>query len=97
MVAGLIILASSGVSLWRALRAARRHGSAVSGYALGEAEQLGQIAQKLNDHGFALQHSASELLPKLRAVSEILQRPLLAAAIPWVLRRLFARPLRKHG
>jgi hypothetical protein len=43
-----------------------------------------------------LQHTASELFPKIERLTIFLQRPLVAAAIPWLLRRAIGRPYRRR-
>jgi len=58
--------------------------------------ELERVASRLNEHGFALEHTASELFPKLQRLSAFLGQPLVAAAIPWVLRRAFGRPYRRR-
>jgi hypothetical protein len=50
----------------------------------------------LNEHGFALQRTAALLFPKLAEVSVFLDQPLVAAGLPWVLRRMLARPFKKR-
>lgn len=57
---------------------------------------MDDLATRLNEHGFALQHSAAELSPKLQQLSEFLAQPLVAAAIPWLLRRALGRPYRRR-
>lgn len=54
------------------------------------------LAERLNRHGFELQHTVDGLAPRLRAWTSVLRQHLLAAAIPWVLRRLLGRPLRRR-
>lgn len=65
-------------------------------YALTEASAIEQITTRLNEHGFALEHSASELLPRLEYLAIFLRQPLMAAALPWALRRILARPYKKR-
>jgi hypothetical protein len=43
-----------------------------------------------------LEHTASELFPKIETVMIFLQRPLVAVAVPWLLRRAFRRPYRRR-
>jgi hypothetical protein len=57
---------------------------------------LERVASRLNEHGFALEHTASLLFPKLQRLAAILEQPLVAAALPWFLRRAFFRPYRRH-
>jgi hypothetical protein len=54
------------------------------------------LTARLNEHGFALEHTASELFPKLESLSVFLGQPLVAATIPWLLRRAFGRPYRRR-
>jgi len=57
---------------------------------------LERLATQLNEHGFALEHSASELFPKLGQVLAFLEQPLVAVTIPWLLRRAIRRPYRRR-
>ena len=57
---------------------------------------LERLATQLNEHGFALEHSASELFPKLSQVMAFLEQPLVAVTIPWLLRRAMRRPYRRR-
>jgi hypothetical protein len=50
----------------------------------------------LNEHGFALEHSASELFPKVERVVAFLEQPLVAVTVPWLLRRALRRPYRRR-
>lgn len=84
------------VSVWRAYRAASRRATELSRYANEEATVLDGLTTRLNEHGFALQHSAAELFPKLRELAAFLEQPLIAAAIPWLLRRAMGRPYRRR-
>jgi hypothetical protein len=43
-----------------------------------------------------LQHTASELFPKIERLTTFVQQPLVAAALPWLLRRAFRRPYRRR-
>lgn len=65
-------------------------------YAADEAEQLAVLAEHLNRNGFELQHTANQLFPKVKQWKTILGSPLVAASIPWVLRRVLGRPLRRR-
>jgi hypothetical protein len=96
MVVGLVLLIYATTSVWRAYRLASRRAAELSSYALEEAVALERVATRLNEHGFALEHTASELFPKLQALSAFLEQPLVAAAIPWMLRRALGRPYRRH-
>ena len=84
------------VSLWRAYRKASRRASELSTYAYQQAIELEQVASRLNEHGFALEHTASELFPKIQRILAFLEQPLVAAAVPWVIRRALARPYRRR-
>jgi hypothetical protein len=84
------------VSVWRAYRKASRRAAELSTYASQQAVELEQAAARLNEHGFALEHTASELFPKLQRILAFLEQPLVAAAIPWVIRRALARPYRRR-
>ncbi len=90
----LIIYAT--VSVWRAYRKASCRASELSVYATQQAIELEQVAARLNEHGFALEHNASELFPKLQRITAFVEQPLVAAAIPWLIRRAFARPYRRR-
>jgi len=84
------------VSIWRAYRKASRRAAELSTYAYAQAIELEQAAARLNEHGFALEHTASELFPKVQRILAFLEQPLVAAAIPWVVRRALARPYRRR-
>jgi hypothetical protein len=84
------------VSVWRAYRKASRRASELSAYAYEQAVELEQAAARLNEHGFALEHTASELFPKIQRILAFLEQPLVAAALPWVIRRVLARPYRRR-
>jgi hypothetical protein len=84
------------VSVWRAYRKASRRASELSTYAVDQAIELEQAAARLNEHGFALEHTASELFPKIQRILAFLEQPLIAAALPWVIRRVLARPYRRR-
>ena len=81
---------------WRAYRKTSRRAAELSSYALDEVTALEQISAQLNQHGFDLQHTTSELFPKIERLTLFLQRPLVAAAIPWLLRRAFGRRYRRR-
>ena len=57
---------------------------------------LERLAAQLNEHGFALEHSASELFPKVEQVVAFLEQPLVAVTVPWLLRRALCRPYRRR-
>jgi len=84
------------VSVWRAYRKASRRASQLSTYAFEQAVELEQAAARLNEHGFALEHTASELFPKIQRILAFMEQPLVAAALPWVIRRMLARPYRRR-
>jgi len=84
------------VSVWRGYRKASRRASELSTYAFEQAVELERAAARLNEHGFALEHTASELFPKLQRILAFMEQPLVAAALPWVIRRVLARPYRRR-
>jgi len=84
------------VSAWRAYRKASRRAAELSAYAGAEAIEIERVTARLNEHGFALEHTASELFPKLGRLSAFLAQPLVAATIPWLLRRAMRRPYRRR-
>jgi hypothetical protein len=92
----LVLLVYATVSVWRAYRRASRRATELSSYATQQAIELQQAAARLNEHGFALEHTASELFPKIQRILAFLEQPLVAAAIPWVIRRALARPYRRR-
>jgi hypothetical protein len=91
-----VLLLVAIVSTWRAYRRASRRATELSAYALEEATELERLTAQLNEHGFALEHSAAELFPKLERLSVFLGQPLVAATIPWLIRRAFGRPYRRR-
>ena len=93
---GLVLLIIGIQSSWRAYRAASRRATELSVYALEEATALEQLSARLNQHGFDLEHTTTELFPKIARVTAFLERPVVAAAIPWLLRRAFRRPYRRR-
>ena len=68
----------------------------LSAYALDQANELERLTAQLNEHGFQLEHSAAVLGPKVDQILLFMRQPLVAAALPWVLRRLMARPYRRR-
>ena len=96
VAAGAVFLVVGGSTAWRAQRAARARVRALAELTAEEAERFADLADRLNRHGFELQHTFDELAPRLAAWSAFLRRPLVAAAMPWVLRRLLGRPLRRR-
>jgi len=91
-----VLLIFATVSAWRAYRKASRRASELSAYALEEATELERLTAQLNEHGFALEHTASELFPKLETLSAFLGQPLVAATVPWLIRRAMRRPYRRR-
>ena len=84
------------VSVSRAYRKASRRAAELSAYAEREAGELERVAARLNENGFALEHTASLLFPKLQRLAVFMEQPLVAAAIPWLIRRGFGRPYRRR-
>ncbi len=93
---GVAFLAYAGIGTWRAYRAVGRRAAHLSHYAYEEAAALQAVALRLNEHGYALQRTSTILFPRLQELSIFLEQPLIAAAIPWVLRRLLGRPFKKR-
>jgi len=91
-----VLLIFATISTWRAYRRASRRATELSAYALEEAIELERLTAQLNEHGFALEHTASELFPKLERLSVFLGQPLVAATIPWLIRRALGRPYRRR-
>jgi hypothetical protein len=91
-----VLLVFATLSVWRAYRRASRRAAELSGYAQQEAAELERLSARLNEHGFELEHTASELFPKLETLSAFLGQPLVAATIPWLLRRAMGRPYRRR-
>ncbi len=83
-------------AVWRSGRAARRRASELAVYAAAEAEEMAILAEHLNRNGFELRNTSQSLFPKIRQWQAVLSSPAVLAAIPWVLRRLFGRPLRRR-
>lgn len=81
---------------WRAYRRATRLATELSIYLDSEAAEIERLSARLNEHGFELEHTMAELGPKLETLGIFLRQPLVAAAIPWVLRRLLGRPYRRR-
>jgi len=91
-----VLLVVATASTWRAYRRASRRATELSAYALEEATELERLTAQLNEHGFALEQTASELFPKLERLSVFLGQPLVAATIPWLIRRAMGRPYRRR-
>jgi hypothetical protein len=91
-----VLLVYATVSVWRAYRKASRRAAELSTYAIDQAVELEAAAARLNEHGFALEHTASELFPKVQRILAFMEQPLVAAAIHWVIRRAMARPYRRR-
>jgi hypothetical protein len=96
VVLGAAALAYAGIGTLRAYRAVSRRAAHLSHYAYEEANALQAVALRLNEHGYALQATSALLFPRLRELSIFLDQPLIAAALPWLLRRLLARPFKKR-
>jgi hypothetical protein len=94
---GLVALVVGGQAAWRAQRAVRRLAGELAAYGMAEADQIAVLSERLNHDGFTLQHTLEELAPRLETLALFLRRPLVAATLPWLLRRLLARPLRRRG
>jgi hypothetical protein len=94
---GLIMLGAGGQAAWRAQRAVRRRAGELTAYGLEEADQMAVLADRLNRDGFVLQRTLTELAPRLEALAIFLQRPMVAASLPWLLRRMLGRPLKRRG
>lgn len=86
----------TGLSGWRAYRRASRRAADLSNYVDTEAQELERISARLNEHGFEFEHTMTELGPKLETLGLFLRQPLMAATIPWLLRRAFRRPYRRR-
>src|ERR671937_867940 len=91
---GLVLLIVTGVGSWRAYRRVSRRATELSTYVEAQATELERLTARLNEHGFELEHTMSDLGPKLEMLAVCLRQPLIAATIPWVLRRAFGRPYR---
>ncbi|MEO6796006.1 MAG: hypothetical protein ABI401_11040 [Candidatus Dormibacter sp.] len=91
-----MVLISAGVGTRRAYRAVGRRAAHLSHYAYEEADALQTVALRLNEHGYALQRTSTLLFPKLQELASFLDQPLVAAAVPWLLRRMLARPFKKR-
>jgi hypothetical protein len=91
-----VLLIFATVSTWRAYHRASRRATELSAYALVEATELERLTAQLNEHGFALEHTAAELFPKLETLSAFVGQPLVAATIPWLIRRALGRPYRRR-
>jgi hypothetical protein len=91
-----VLLVYATVSVWRAYRNASRRAAELASYASQQAIELEQAAARLNEHGFALEHTASEFFPKIQRILAFVEQPLIAAAIPWLIRRALARPYRRR-
>jgi hypothetical protein len=94
---GVVALGVGGTAAWRAQAALRRRARALSRLALDEGERLAELAERLNRHGFEFQHTMDDLAPKLAMLSHLVNQPLVAAAMPWVLRRVLGRSLKRRG
>lgn len=81
---------------WRAYRRTTRLATELSIYLDDQATEIERLAAQLNEHGFELEHTMSDLGPKLETLAIFLRQPLVAATIPWVLRRILGRPYRRR-
>lgn len=81
---------------WSAYRRTTRLATQLSTYLNEEAIEIERLAAQLNEHGFELEHTMSDLGPKLETLAMFLRQPLIAATIPWVLRRILGRPYRRR-
>ncbi|HYM51312.1 MAG TPA: hypothetical protein VET65_12185 [Candidatus Limnocylindrales bacterium] len=93
---GALALAVGGVSVWRAQAAVRSRARTLSQMATEEGERLAEAAERLNRHGFEFQHTLDALAPRLAVLSGFMRQPLVAAATPWLIRRMLGRPLKKR-
>ncbi|HXN02798.1 MAG TPA: hypothetical protein VN973_13065 [Candidatus Dormibacteraeota bacterium] len=91
-----MLLVFATVSVWRAYRNASRRAAELTTYASQQAIELERAAAQLNEHGFALEHTASELFPKIQRILAFVEQPLVAATLPWLIRRALARPYRRR-
>jgi hypothetical protein len=91
-----VLLVYASVSVLRAYRKASRRAFELSSYAYDEATELEAIAARLNEHGFELEHTTSVLFPRIQRILAFLEQPLVAAAVPWLIRRAIARPYRRR-
>jgi hypothetical protein len=81
---------------WRAYRRASHRADELADYANAQALELERLTTRLNEHGFELEHTMAELGPRLQMIGVLLRQPLLAATLPWILRRVFGRPYRRR-
>lgn len=81
---------------WRAYRRTSRRATELSTYLTDQAIEIERLSARLNDHGFELEHTMSDLAPRLELLATFLRQPLIAATIPWVLRRVVGRPYRRR-
>lgn len=96
MGGGVLALAIGGVQTWRAQRTVRARIQALSELVETESERLLEVAERLNRHGFEIQHTMDDLAPKLAVLGMVLRHPLVAATTPWVIRRVLGRPLKRR-
>ena len=93
----MIALGITGTITWQAQARVRRLSRSLAETAASEAEQLADLGERLNRHGFDLQHTFDELAPKVKLWSNFLNQPLVAATLPWLLRRALGRPFKRGG
>lgn len=91
----MVSLIVGAQAAWRSMRAARRRAEQLTVYAADEAEQLAILADRVNRNAFELRHTGETLFPRVQQWGAIFGSPLLAAALPWILRRVLGRPLRR--
>ena len=96
-VLGLVALLICLTIGWLAYRRTQRSSALLFSYLGEESAQLEAVAIRLNEHGFNLQQTSSVLFPKLEQIAGFIEQPLVAAGLPWLLRRLLLRPFRKRG
>jgi uncharacterized membrane protein YqjE len=96
VLVGLALLIVGAVSTWRAYRAASRRANELSAYTFEEASAIAELSTRLNADGFDLEHTVEELFPKIARITRFMQQPMVALAVPWLLRRAFGRPYRRR-
>jgi hypothetical protein len=93
---GLLALAICVTICWLAYLRTQRSSAVLLSYLEEESSRLQAAAIRLNEHGFGLQQTSSDLFPKLERVAALFDQPLIAASLPWLLRRLLMRPFKKR-
>ncbi len=92
----MILLIVAGVGAWRGYRRTSRRAAELATYMDEQATEIERLTAQLNEHGFQLEHTMTNLAPKLQTIGIFLRQPLVAATIPWMLRRVFGRPYRRR-